>query len=136
MKQGAAHVRQSPQALVTCQSRLDMKQGAAGVLLAPKCVFCPEKVEEVFLFTECPVLCVLKMSAPSLPLPQGMLALLSKCIDRMNLYNSAAHFAELAGEEAGVAWKDILNLLYELLGQCISTISHPHLLSTWGDMQC
>lgn len=49
--------------------------------------------------------------------PQGMLTLLSKCIDRMNLYNSAAHFGEVAGEEAGAAWKDILNLLYELLGK-------------------
>lgn len=49
--------------------------------------------------------------------PQGMLTLLSRCIDRMNLYNSAAHFAEKAGEEAGAAWKDILNLLYELLGK-------------------
>lgn len=48
---------------------------------------------------------------------QGMLSLLSRCIDRMNLYNSAAHFAEKAGEEAGAAWKDILNLLYELLGK-------------------
>lgn len=46
-----------------------------------------------------------------------MLTLLSKCIDRMNLYNSAAHFGEVAGEEAGAAWKDILNLLYELLGK-------------------
>lgn len=49
--------------------------------------------------------------------PQGMLTLLSRCIDRMNLYNSAAHFGEVAGEEAGAAWKDILNLLYELLGE-------------------
>ncbi|KAG7248879.1 hypothetical protein CRUP_005081, partial [Coryphaenoides rupestris] len=47
---------------------------------------------------------------------EGMLSLLSKCIDRLNLYDSAAHFAETAGEEAGEAWKDILNLLYELLG--------------------
>lgn len=46
-----------------------------------------------------------------------MLTLLSKCIDRMNLYNSAAHFGEVAGEEAGAGWKDILNLLYELLGK-------------------
>lgn len=46
-----------------------------------------------------------------------MLSLLSICIDRMNLYNSAAHFGEMAGEEAGAAWKDILNLLYELLGE-------------------
>ncbi|XP_061668950.1 ryanodine receptor 3 [Syngnathoides biaculeatus] len=50
---------------------------------------------------------------------EGMLALLSKCIDRMNLYNSAAHFGEMAGEEAGAAWKDILNLLYELLAALI-----------------
>ncbi|XP_010792744.1 ryanodine receptor 3-like [Notothenia coriiceps] len=48
-----------------------------------------------------------------------MLSLLSKCIDRMNLYNSAAHFAEVAGEKAGTAWKDILNLLYELLAALI-----------------
>uniref|UniRef100_A0A672FJE4 Ryanodine receptor 3 n=1 Tax=Salarias fasciatus TaxID=181472 RepID=A0A672FJE4_SALFA len=50
---------------------------------------------------------------------EGMLTLLSKCIDRLNLYNSAAHFAEKAGEEAGAAWKDILNLLYELLASLI-----------------
>ncbi|KAG9347302.1 hypothetical protein JZ751_004869 [Albula glossodonta] len=48
---------------------------------------------------------------------EGMLTLLSNCIDRLNLYDSAAHFAEHAGEEAGEAWKDILNLLYELLGK-------------------
>ncbi|XP_047184844.1 ryanodine receptor 3 isoform X2 [Scophthalmus maximus] len=50
---------------------------------------------------------------------EGMLALVSKCIDRMNLYDSAAHFGEMAGEEAGAAWKDILNLLYELLASLI-----------------
>uniref|UniRef100_A0A7N8YKL7 Ryanodine receptor 3 n=1 Tax=Mastacembelus armatus TaxID=205130 RepID=A0A7N8YKL7_9TELE len=50
---------------------------------------------------------------------EGMLTLLSKCIDRMNLYNSAAHFGEMAGEEAGAAWKDILNLFYELLAALI-----------------
>lgn len=63
---------------------------------------------------------------------QGMLALLSKCIDRMNLYNSAAHFGEVAGEEAGAAWKDILNLLYELLGKqawAMDPMKYPHLLS-------
>ncbi len=68
----------------------------------------------------------------SRPFPQGMLALLSKCIDRMNLYNSAAHFGEVAGEEAGAAWKDILNLLYELLGKRAWVMDHmkyPHLLS-------
>lgn len=61
-----------------------------------------------------------------------MLTLLSKCIDRMNLYNSAAHFGEVAGEEAGAAWKDILNLLYELLGKWARVMHHtkyPHLLS-------
>ncbi|KAI1897309.1 hypothetical protein AGOR_G00081990 [Albula goreensis] len=50
---------------------------------------------------------------------EGMLTLLSNCIDRLNLYDSAAHFAEHAGEEAGEAWKDILNLLYELLAALI-----------------
>lgn len=49
--------------------------------------------------------------------PQGMLTLVSNCIDRLSVYNSAAHFSECAGEEAGEAWKDILNLLYELLGK-------------------
>lgn len=53
-----------------------------------------------------------------------MLSLLSKCIDRMNLYDSAAHFGEVAGEEAGAAWKDILNLLYELLGKQLNDGSH------------
>ena len=48
---------------------------------------------------------------------QGMLTLVSNCIDRLNVYNSAAHFGECAGSEAGAAWKDILNLLYELLGE-------------------
>ncbi|KAI2654040.1 Ryanodine receptor 2 [Labeo rohita] len=46
---------------------------------------------------------------------EGMLSLVSSCIDRLSVYNSAAHFGECAGEEAGAAWKDILNLLYELL---------------------
>uniref|UniRef100_A0A3B5LUF7 Uncharacterized protein n=1 Tax=Xiphophorus couchianus TaxID=32473 RepID=A0A3B5LUF7_9TELE len=46
---------------------------------------------------------------------EGMLTLVSNCIDRLNVYNSAAHFGECAGSEAGAAWKDILNLLYELL---------------------
>ncbi|XP_009293048.2 ryanodine receptor 3 isoform X1 [Danio rerio] len=50
---------------------------------------------------------------------EGMLTLLSHCIDRLNVYNSAAEFEELAGEEAGEAWKDILNLLYELLAALI-----------------
>ncbi|XP_061097426.1 ryanodine receptor 3-like isoform X2 [Conger conger] len=50
---------------------------------------------------------------------EGMLTLLSNCIDRLNVYDSAAHFGEHAGEEAGGAWKDILNLLYELLAALI-----------------
>ncbi|XP_051500982.1 ryanodine receptor 3 [Myxocyprinus asiaticus] len=50
---------------------------------------------------------------------EGMLSLVSHCIDRLNVYNSAAEFEELAGEEAGDAWKDILNLLYELLAALI-----------------
>ncbi|KAM9842965.1 LOW QUALITY PROTEIN: ryanodine receptor 3 [Aulostomus maculatus] len=50
---------------------------------------------------------------------EGMLTLLSYCIDRLNVYNSVAHFMECAGPEAGAAWKDILNLLYELLAALI-----------------
>ncbi|KAM8915511.1 ryanodine receptor 3 isoform 6-T6 [Spinachia spinachia] len=50
---------------------------------------------------------------------EGMLTLVSNCIDRLNVYNSAAHFGECAGAEAGIAWKDILNLLYELLAALI-----------------
>ncbi|XP_072301849.1 ryanodine receptor 3 isoform X1 [Eucyclogobius newberryi] len=50
---------------------------------------------------------------------EGMLALLVKCIDRMNMYDNAAHFGEVAGEEAGAAWKDICNHLYELLAALI-----------------
>ncbi|GCB66000.1 hypothetical protein scyTo_0014941, partial [Scyliorhinus torazame] len=50
---------------------------------------------------------------------EAMLRLVLNCIDRLNIYHSAAHFAEFAGEEAGAAWKDILNLLYELLAALI-----------------
>ncbi|XP_028858049.1 ryanodine receptor 3 isoform X2 [Denticeps clupeoides] len=50
---------------------------------------------------------------------EGMLTLVSICIDRLNVYNSAADFEEHAGEEAGEAWKEILNLLYELLAALI-----------------
>lgn len=49
--------------------------------------------------------------------PQGMLALVLNCIDRLNIYNSVAHFAGIAREESGMAWKEILNLLYKLLGE-------------------
>ncbi|XP_062407606.1 ryanodine receptor 3 [Sardina pilchardus] len=50
---------------------------------------------------------------------EGMLTLLVKCINCLNVYNSAAHFEEFAGVEAGEAWKSILNLLYELLAALI-----------------
>ncbi|XP_056401288.1 ryanodine receptor 3 isoform X2 [Hyla sarda] len=50
---------------------------------------------------------------------EGMLALVLNCIDRLNVYSSAAHFAEIIGEKAGPAWKEILNLLYELLAALI-----------------
>ena len=53
---------------------------------------------------------------PNLP-SQGMLALVLNCIDRLNIYNSIAHFAGIAREESGMAWKEILNLLYKLLGK-------------------
>jgi hypothetical protein len=47
-----------------------------------------------------------------------MLALVLNCIDRLNIYNSVAHFAGIAREESGMAWKEVLNLLYKLLGRC------------------
>ncbi|TSO67486.1 Ryanodine receptor 3 [Bagarius yarrelli] len=50
---------------------------------------------------------------------EGMLTLVSNCIDRLSVYNSAAHFGECVGQEAGAAWKEILNLLYELLAALI-----------------
>ncbi|XP_077587326.1 ryanodine receptor 3-like isoform X2 [Stigmatopora nigra] len=50
---------------------------------------------------------------------EGMLTLVSNCIDRLNVYNSVVHFGECAGPAAGEAWKDILNLLYELLAALI-----------------
>lgn len=50
---------------------------------------------------------------------QGMLALVLNCIDRLNIYNSMAHFTGIAREESGMAWKEILNLLYKLLGKYI-----------------
>lgn len=50
---------------------------------------------------------------------QGMISLVLQCVDRLHVYSSAAHFAEVAGREAGESWKSILNSLYELLGkQC------------------
>ncbi|XP_065491147.1 ryanodine receptor 3 isoform X3 [Caloenas nicobarica] len=50
---------------------------------------------------------------------EGMLALVLNCIDRLNDYNSAAHFAGIARDENGAAWKEILNLLYKLLAALI-----------------
>lgn len=47
---------------------------------------------------------------------KGMITLVLDCIDRLNVYNTAAHFSEYAGEEAAESWKEIVNLLYELLG--------------------
>ncbi|TSL04189.1 Ryanodine receptor 2 [Bagarius yarrelli] len=47
---------------------------------------------------------------------EGMINLVLECIDRLHVYSSAAHFADVAGREAGEAWKSILNSLYELLG--------------------
>lgn len=48
---------------------------------------------------------------------QGMISLVLQCVDRLHIYSSAAHFAEVAGREAGESWKSILNSLYELLGK-------------------
>ncbi|XP_064208546.1 ryanodine receptor 1-like isoform X4 [Anguilla rostrata] len=50
---------------------------------------------------------------------EGMIALVLDCIDRLNVYNTAAHFSEFAGEEAAESWKEIVNLLYELLASLI-----------------
>ncbi|XP_044515975.1 ryanodine receptor 3 [Gracilinanus agilis] len=50
---------------------------------------------------------------------EGMLALVLNCIDRLNIYNSVAHFTGFAREESGTAWKEILNLLYQLLAALI-----------------
>lgn len=51
---------------------------------------------------------------------QGMITIVLECIDRLNVYNTAAHFSEFAGEEAAESWKEIVNLLYELLGRLIA----------------
>ncbi|KAI4894480.1 hypothetical protein NFI96_026241 [Prochilodus magdalenae] len=50
---------------------------------------------------------------------EGMISLVLDCIDRLNVYNTAAHFSEFAGEEAAESWKEIVNLLYELLASLI-----------------
>jgi len=51
---------------------------------------------------------------------QGMITLVLDCVDRLNVYNTAAHFSEYAGEEAAESWKEIVNLLYELLGMSVT----------------
>lgn len=48
-----------------------------------------------------------------------MITIVLECIDRLNVYNTAAHFSEFAGEEAAESWKEIVNLLYELLGMLL-----------------
>ncbi|EPY74323.1 hypothetical protein CB1_002126001 [Camelus ferus] len=48
-----------------------------------------------------------------------MINLVLECIDRLHVYSSAAHFADVAGREAGESWKSILNSLYELLAALI-----------------
>ncbi|KAF1519688.1 Ryanodine receptor 2, partial [Eudyptula minor] len=50
---------------------------------------------------------------------EGMINLVLECIDRLNVYSSAAHFADVAGKEGGEAWKSILNSLYKLLAALI-----------------
>ncbi|XP_069500422.1 ryanodine receptor 1 isoform X4 [Ambystoma mexicanum] len=50
---------------------------------------------------------------------EGVISLVLNCIDRLNVYSTAAHFAEFAGEEAAESWKEIVNLLYELLASLI-----------------
>lgn len=70
--------------------------------------------------------CISRSCVACLCIFQGMLTLVSNCIDRLNVYNSAAHFGECAGSEAGAAWKDILNLLYELLGKKLVYHTHTH----------
>lgn len=54
---------------------------------------------------------------------QGMITIVLECIDRLNVYNTAAHFSEFAGEEAAESWKEIVNLLYELLGKRLTFTS-------------
>ncbi|KAF0870432.1 RYR2 protein, partial [Crocuta crocuta] len=50
---------------------------------------------------------------------EGMINLVLECIDRLHVYSSAAHFADVAGREGGESWKSILNSLYELLAALI-----------------
>ncbi|KAG7217306.1 hypothetical protein INR49_027850 [Caranx melampygus] len=39
---------------------------------------------------------------------EGMITLVLDCVDRLNVYNTAAHFSEYAGEEAADSWKEIV----------------------------
>uniref|UniRef100_A0A9J8AYF0 Ryanodine receptor 1a (skeletal) n=1 Tax=Cyprinus carpio carpio TaxID=630221 RepID=A0A9J8AYF0_CYPCA len=50
---------------------------------------------------------------------EGMISLVLDCVDRLNVYNTSAHFSEFAGEEAAEYWKEIVNLFYELLASLI-----------------
>lgn len=52
---------------------------------------------------------------------QGMITLVLDCVDRLNVYNTSAHFSEFAGEDAAESWKEIVNLFYELLGLSLFT---------------
>lgn len=59
-----------------------------------------------------------------------MITIVLECIDRLNVYNTAAHFSEFAGEEAAESWKEIVNLLYELLGTTSENTNHKlHVVS-------
>lgn len=60
-----------------------------------------------------------------------MITLVLDCVDRLNVYNTAAHFSEYAGEEAAESWKEIVNLLYELLGVSICPLSYPFMVKIY-----
>lgn len=62
-----------------------------------------------------------------------MINLVLECIDRLHVYSSAAHFADVAGREAGESWKSILNSLYELLGKKYDGFQGNWLTSIWKD---
>ncbi|XP_077095388.1 ryanodine receptor 2 isoform X2 [Siphateles boraxobius] len=50
---------------------------------------------------------------------EGIITLVLDCIDHLHVYNSATHFEEAAGKEAGESWEIILNSFYELLAALI-----------------
>ncbi|XP_037829496.1 ryanodine receptor 2 [Kryptolebias marmoratus] len=50
---------------------------------------------------------------------EGMISLVLECIDRLHMYSSPAHFAEVVGREAAETWSSILNSLYQLLAALI-----------------